>query len=45
MIAPAKTYKPHEWKKPHRPPGSTLASGRRPAATGDYQRGGCGETL
>jgi NADH:ubiquinone oxidoreductase subunit len=41
-------YKPHEWEKPHvpnmtgtpaayRPPGSTLASGRRPKATGDYQ--------
>jgi NADH:ubiquinone oxidoreductase subunit len=41
-------YKPHEWEKPHipnmtgtpaayRPPGSTLASGRRPPATGDYQ--------
>jgi NADH:ubiquinone oxidoreductase subunit len=41
-------YKPHEWEKPHipnmtgtpvayRPSGSTLASGRRPAATGDYQ--------
>ena len=42
------TYKPHEWEKPHvpnmtgtplayRPSGSTLASGRRPKATGDYQ--------
>jgi NADH:ubiquinone oxidoreductase subunit len=41
-------YKPREWEKPHlpnltgttaayRPSGSTLASGRRPAATGDYQ--------
>jgi NADH:ubiquinone oxidoreductase subunit len=41
-------YEPHEWEKPHlpnmtgtplayRPPGSTLASGRRPKATGDYQ--------
>jgi NADH:ubiquinone oxidoreductase subunit len=41
-------YKPHEWEKPHlpnltgtpfayRPSGSTLASGRRPPATGDYQ--------
>jgi NADH:ubiquinone oxidoreductase subunit len=41
-------YTPHEWEKPHlpnmtgtplayRPPGSTLASGRRPKATGDYQ--------
>ena len=41
-------YTPHEWEKPHlpnmtgtplayRPSGSTLASGRRPKATGDYQ--------
>jgi NADH:ubiquinone oxidoreductase subunit len=41
-------YTPHEWQKPHRsnltgtpgayrPSGSTLASGRRPKATGDYQ--------
>jgi NADH:ubiquinone oxidoreductase subunit len=41
-------YQPHPWEKPHvpnltgtpaayRPPGSTLASGRRPKATGDYQ--------
>jgi NADH:ubiquinone oxidoreductase subunit len=41
-------YKPREWEKPHvpnmtgtprayRPSGSTLASGRRPKATGDYQ--------
>ena len=41
-------YEPREWEKPHepnmtgtpyayRPPGSTLASGRRPQATGDYQ--------
>jgi NADH:ubiquinone oxidoreductase subunit len=41
-------YTPREWEKPHvpnltgtpaayRPSGSTLASGRRPAATGDYQ--------
>ncbi|HEY0851493.1 MAG TPA: NADH:ubiquinone oxidoreductase subunit NDUFA12 [Bradyrhizobium sp.] len=41
-------YTPREWQKPHvpnmtgtaqayRPSGSTLASGRRPAATGDYQ--------
>jgi NADH:ubiquinone oxidoreductase subunit len=41
-------YTPREWEKPHlpnltgtplayRPPGSTLASGRRPPATGDYQ--------
>jgi NADH:ubiquinone oxidoreductase subunit len=48
-LAPTEeTYKPHEWEKPHipnmtgtpaayRPSGSTLASGRRPAATGDYQ--------
>src|SRR4051812_15261518 len=44
----AETYIAREWEKPHvpnltgtpgayRPPGSTLASGRRPAATGDYQ--------
>ena len=42
------TYQPREWQKPHqpnltgtpaayRPSGSTLASGRRPKATGDYQ--------
>ena len=41
-------YVPREWEKPHvpnrtgtpaayRPSGSTLASGRRPKATGDYQ--------
>ena len=41
-------YKTREWEKPHvpnmtgtpsayRPSGSTLASGRRPKATGDYQ--------
>jgi NADH:ubiquinone oxidoreductase subunit len=48
-VAPTEeTYKPYEWEKPHipnmtgtplayRPSGSTLASGRRPAATGDYQ--------
>ncbi len=41
-------YKPHSWMKPHRPnmtgtslayrpAGSTLAAGKRPAATGDYQ--------
>jgi NADH:ubiquinone oxidoreductase subunit len=41
-------YQPREWEKPHvpnltgtpaayRPPGSILASGRRPPATGDYQ--------
>jgi NADH:ubiquinone oxidoreductase subunit len=42
------TYTPHDWEKPHlpnmtgtpaayRPPGSTLATGKRPAATGDYE--------
>jgi len=42
------TYAAREWEKPHvpnmtgtpaayRPSGSTLASGRRPAATGDYE--------
>jgi len=42
------SYNPREWEKPHvpnltgtpyayRPQGSTLASGRRPKATGDYQ--------
>jgi NADH:ubiquinone oxidoreductase subunit len=42
------TYTPREWQKPHRPnltgtpgayrpPGSTLAQGRRPSATGDYK--------
>jgi len=42
------SYTPREWEKPHvpnmtgtpaayRPSGSTLASGRRPQATGDYQ--------
>jgi NADH:ubiquinone oxidoreductase subunit len=48
-VAPTEeNYTPHEWEKPHipnltgtpaayRPPGSTLASGRRPKATGDYQ--------
>jgi NADH:ubiquinone oxidoreductase subunit len=41
------SYTPREWQKPHRanltgtpgayrPPGSTLAQGRRPSATGDY---------
>jgi NADH:ubiquinone oxidoreductase subunit len=41
-------YQPREWQKPHqpnptgtpnayRPSGSTLASGKRPKATGDYQ--------
>jgi NADH:ubiquinone oxidoreductase subunit len=44
----ADTYKPRDWEKPHlpnltgtplayRPAGSTLAMGRRPKATGDYQ--------
>ena len=48
-VAPSEeSYSPREWEKPHvpnmtgtpaayRPSGSTLASGRRPAATGDYQ--------
>jgi NADH:ubiquinone oxidoreductase subunit len=48
-VAPTEeSYTPREWQKPHvpnmtgtplayRPSGSTLASGRRPAATGDYQ--------
>ena len=48
-VAPSREdYKPREWQKPHqpnltgtpeayRPAGSTLASGRRPKATGDYQ--------
>jgi NADH:ubiquinone oxidoreductase subunit len=48
-VAPTEeSYSAHEWQKPHipnmtgtpqayRPPGSTLASGRRPKATGDYQ--------
>ena len=48
-VPPTKeNYKPREWEKPHvpnmtgtpaayRPSGSTLASGRRPKATGDYQ--------
>ena len=42
------SYKPRPWQKPHRanmtgtpaalrPPGSTLAQGRRPKATGDYK--------
>jgi NADH:ubiquinone oxidoreductase subunit len=41
-------YKPHPWELPHqpnltgtpqawRPPGSTLAEGERPPATGDYE--------
>jgi NADH:ubiquinone oxidoreductase subunit len=48
-VAPTEeSYTPREWEKPHvpnmtgtplayRPAGSTLASGRRPQATGDYQ--------
>ena len=48
-VAPTEeTYTPREWEKPHvpnmtgtpaayRPSGSTLASGRRHKATGDYQ--------
>ena len=48
-VAPTEeNYTPREWEKPHvpnmtgtpaayRPSGSTLASGRRPKATGDYQ--------
>jgi NADH:ubiquinone oxidoreductase subunit len=48
-VAPTEeSYTPREWQKPHqpnmtgtpgayRPSGSTLASGRRPKATGDYQ--------
>jgi len=48
-VAPSETsYTPREWQKPHqpnltgtpaayRPSGSTLPSGRRPKATGDYQ--------
>ena len=42
------TYQPRAWEKPHRPnltgtpaayrpPGSTLAAGHRPTATGDYK--------
>lgn len=42
------SYQPRAWQKPHkpngtgtaeayRPPGSTLAAGKRPRATGDYQ--------
>lgn len=45
---PDENYKPREWQKPHRPnmtgtpqayrpSGSTLATGARPPATGDYQ--------
>ncbi len=41
-------YRPRDWEKPHmpnmtgtpeawRPPGSTLARGQRPPATGDYE--------
>jgi NADH:ubiquinone oxidoreductase subunit len=44
----AEDYRPWSWEKPHRPnltgtagayrpPGSTLARGRRPPATGDYK--------
>ena len=44
----AETYRPWAWEKPHRPnltgspaayrpPGSTLARGQRPHATGDYK--------
>jgi NADH:ubiquinone oxidoreductase subunit len=48
-VAPTEeSYTAREWEKPHvpnltgtpaayRPSGSTLASGRRPAATGDYK--------
>jgi NADH:ubiquinone oxidoreductase subunit len=48
-VAPTEeSYRPREWEKPHvpnltgtprayRPSGSTLMSGRRPKATGDYQ--------
>jgi NADH:ubiquinone oxidoreductase subunit len=48
-VAPTEeNYVAREWEKPHvpnmtgtpnayRPSGSTLASGRRPKATGDYQ--------
>ncbi len=48
-VAPTEeTYTPREWQKPHqpnltgtpmayRPSGSTLAGGKRPKATGDYQ--------
>jgi len=48
------SYTPREWQKPHRPnltgtpgayrpPGSTLAQGRRPRATGDYKAWAPGE--
>jgi NADH:ubiquinone oxidoreductase subunit len=44
----AETYQPYDWALPHlpnmtgtplawRPPGSTLRSGERPPATGDYE--------
>ena len=48
-VAPtAANYVPYEWERPHlpnmtgtpeawRPPGSTLSTGKRPAATGDYE--------
>jgi NADH:ubiquinone oxidoreductase subunit len=50
----AENYKPRSWQKPHRPnltgtpgayrpPGSTLAVGRRPRATGDYKAWAPGE--
>ena len=46
--APPENYQPREWEKPHqpnltgtaqayRPPGSILARGVRPKATGDYK--------
>ena len=56
-VAPTEeSYSPREWQKPHlpnltgtpaayRPSGSTLASGRRPKATGDYQPGRRGTRL
>jgi len=48
------SYTPREWQKPHRPnlpgtpgayrpPGSPLAQGRRPRATGDYKAWAPGE--
>lgn len=48
IAPPDDNYKPREWQLPHepnmtgtplawRPPGSTLASGVRPPATGDYE--------
>jgi NADH:ubiquinone oxidoreductase subunit len=47
-VPPDPDYRPREWQKPHianptgspqalRPSGSTLASGMRPPATGDYK--------